>query len=288
MVAEFERNARNPLLIPEIVGLVINNIHNVPDLLSCAGVNSIWNVAALKKLYKGSLNDMQLRTPDIGSLNCLFVASRKQFARNMSFVKHLLLSPEIPAIDEVEVPHTRLPRGRGLSSLTIPFEIKDQNWSLFPDFLINPTIEFLAIDSYYCKLMVSSQELIKASSVATEWRRIFPKLRGIPCPGDLYSQSMQEDELGEEIQGDSAGLSVDEEVSSTEPSLDWDDYDPDWFIFRTKLWKVLGYRKDLLIHDKIQYMWQTYLEIEMVRWPIVPLAAFSDPDLHSTTTICSR
>lgn len=150
MVARFERNARNPLLVPEIVGLVINNIHNVPDLLNCAGVNSIWNVAALKKLYKGSLNDMQFRTPDIGSLNCLFVASRKQFARNMTFVKHLLLSPEIPAIDEVEVPHTRLvclekcramrhrqyaeyllqPRGRGLSSLSIPFEIKDQDSTL--------------------------------------------------------------------------------------------------------------------------------------------------------------
>ncbi|GMG12999.1 unnamed protein product [Aspergillus oryzae] len=96
----------------------------------------------------------------------------------------------------------------------------------------------------------------KLQSVATEWRRIFPKLRGIPCPGDLYSQSMQEDELGEEIQEDSAGLSADEEMSFTEPSLDWDDYDSDWFILRTKLWKVLGYRKDLLIHDKIQYMWQ--------------------------------
>ncbi|KAE8397145.1 hypothetical protein BDV37DRAFT_289664 [Aspergillus pseudonomiae] len=128
----------------------------------------------------------------------------------------------------------------------------------------------------------------KLQSVATEWRRIFPKLRGIPCPADLYSQSMQEDELGEEIQGDSAGLSADEEMSSTEPSLDWDDYDSDWFIFRTKLWKVLGYKKDLLIHDKIQYMWQTDLEIEVVRWPIVPLAAFSDPDLHSTTTSCPR
>ncbi|KAE8397276.1 hypothetical protein BDV37DRAFT_61238 [Aspergillus pseudonomiae] len=550
MVARFERNARNPLLVPEIVGLVINNIHNVPDLLNCAGVNSIWNVAALKKLYKGSLNDMQFRTPDIGSLNCLFVASRKQFARNMTFVKHLLLSPEIPASDEVEVPHTRLvclekcramrhrqyaeyllqPRGRGLSSLSIPFEIKDQDWSLFPDFLLNPTIEFLAIDSYYCELMLApkssskprcdlqffcleepsgtegltqsdtlellsclqqqqnlkvlalnvrhcgprlgkqgiawpnmkalyiregeedwldqlpefeklqilslenlgpeirvidhsiieniatcrhlqvlnlhfgefrdEEELIqiarccpllrkfsvrcidfradptlgedlllgllpalphleflalgvkfqmpgallqdisshcprltvldlpmtqlcislavinelhplwrlesmhfariyfenprhlmqrdKLQSVATEWRRIFPKLRVIPCPGDLYSQSMQEDELGEEIQGDSASLSADEELSSTEPSLDWDDYDSDWFIFRTKLWKVLGYRKDLLIHDKIQYMWQTDLEIEMIRWPIVPLAAFSDPDLHSTTTSCPR
>lgn len=102
----------------------------------------------------------------------------------MSFVKHLLLSPEIPAIDEIEQPDTRLvclekcramyhrqyveyllhPRGRGLSSLTIPFEIKGQDWSLIPDFLINSTIELLAIDSYYCKLLIArSQELIGGS-----------------------------------------------------------------------------------------------------------------------------
>ncbi|KAL5335664.1 hypothetical protein BJX70DRAFT_374798 [Aspergillus crustosus] len=63
------------------------------------------------------------------------------------------------------------PRGRGLSSLTIPFEIKGQDWSLIPDFLINPTIEFLAIDSYYCKLlMASSQELISGS---------FPNLKAL-------------------------------------------------------------------------------------------------------------
>jgi hypothetical protein len=119
----------------------------VPDLSSCAGVNNIWNVVALKKLYRGSLNDMQFRTPDIGSLNCLLVASRERFARNMSFVRHLLLCPETPTIDEATNPDTRLacfekcramrhredaehllrPRGRGLTSLTIPFEIVDQD-----------------------------------------------------------------------------------------------------------------------------------------------------------------
>jgi hypothetical protein len=98
----------NPLLIPEIVGLVIDHFQLARDLLSCACVNSIWNRAALKKLYRGSLNDMQFRTADIGSLNCLLVASRVRFARNMSFVKHLLLPPEIPTVDDAADPQTRL------------------------------------------------------------------------------------------------------------------------------------------------------------------------------------
>lgn len=38
---------------------------------------------------------------------------------------------------------------------------------------------------------------------------------------------MQEDELGEELERDSAVLSADEEMSPTEPSLDFDDYDSD-------------------------------------------------------------
>lgn len=177
------QNTSNPLLLPEIIGLVISNVHIVPDLLNCACVNSIWNVAALKKLYEGSLNDMQFHTPDIGSLNCLFVASRKRFARNMSFMKHLLLSPETPTVDEAAHPHTRLacfekcramrhrqyaelllrPRGRGLKSLIIPFEIVDQDWSPISDLLVTPTLEYLAIDISYCELLIESFTCLKES-----------------------------------------------------------------------------------------------------------------------------
>jgi hypothetical protein len=200
MAAFYDRNISNPLLFPEIVGLVLDNIYMVPDLLSCACVNSIWSVLALKKLYKGSLNDMQFRTPDIGSLNCLFVASRKRFARNMSFVKHLLLSPETPTVDDAAHPDVRLvcfekcramrhrqyaelllrPQGRGLASLTIPFEIIDQDWSLISDLLLTPTIEFLAIDNHYCGLLMASsgysRELI-TPAVSFVLVRGFPFLR---------------------------------------------------------------------------------------------------------------
>jgi hypothetical protein len=115
-------------------------------------------------------------------------------------------------------------------------------------------------------------------SIATEWRRVFPKLQRMPCTADVYSRYM--------LDGYSSGESADEaSVSSDEemPRLDFDDYDSDWFVLRTKLWRVLGYPKDQLIHDKIQNMWQTNLEIRTVGWPVMPLEAFSDRDLHSST-----
>jgi hypothetical protein len=170
------RNISNPLLLPEIVEYVVDNVCMVPDLLSCACVNSLWNVLALKKLYKGSLNDMRYRTPDIGSLNCLYVASRKRFTQNMSFVKHLLLAPSTPTIDDAAQPDTRLacfeklrplrrrpcaelllrPQGSGIVSLTIPFEIVDQDWSLISDLLLPSTIEYLAIDNVYCEVLMAN------------------------------------------------------------------------------------------------------------------------------------
>ncbi|GCB25500.1 hypothetical protein AAWM_08385 [Aspergillus awamori] len=581
----------NPLLLPEIVGLVIGNIHIVPDLLNCACVNSIWSTEALKKLYQGSLNDMQFRTPDIESINSLFVASRKRFARNMGFVKHLLLFPAAPAIDDAAEPRTRLAcfqrcramrhrqdaelllqqKGRRLASLTIPFEIIDQDWSHISDLLLTPTIEFLAIDDYYCEILMASSRYSRApigpadkfanfkaltiyqsrldgnidelcrllracvlqffhtqephtfdslpgsntekllpclrlqqnlralalitpnwdplltseslslteenhrsawpklkalslrgwgplwleqlpkfeglqilrlkkpprvhnitqiaidniakcrhlqvidvtfdglvdlkafldiahgcpllrgfsvmhlgfrveagrakdlfmdltralprleflhlslefqmdgtmlqdiachfprlsvldlpqgqliislasmmeiqplrhlesmhlsriyftnprrmmqednfQSIVAEWRRVFPKLLGMSCPADFYSGSyLQVDELNQGPE-DGDGVSVDEEVLRSAPELGFDDYESHWMRLRTKLWRALGYRRDQLINDKVQYMWQTNLGIETIGWPVVPLGAFSDPDSYSTTTNCLR
>jgi hypothetical protein len=87
------------------------------------------------------------------------------------------------------------------------------------------------------------------------------------------------DDYTSEGSGDEVSVSSDEEL----PELDFDDYDSVWFILRTKLWRGLGYPKDQLIHDEIQNMWQTDLEVKTVGWPVMPLEAFADPDLYSTT-----
>ncbi|KFZ24554.1 hypothetical protein V502_00970 [Pseudogymnoascus sp. VKM F-4520 (FW-2644)] len=100
--------------------------------------------------------------------------------------------------------------------------------------------------------------------------------------GDMASVGADEEmlDLNEESERDWASVSADEELSLSEPGLDFDDYESDWFILRTKLWKVLGYT---VINDKIENMWQKRLEIETIGWPVVPLMAFSDPDAHSST-----
>ncbi|KAH8805213.1 hypothetical protein F5884DRAFT_846048 [Xylogone sp. PMI_703] len=539
--------------------MVIDNVHMVPDLLNCACVNSTWSLIALKKLYKGSLHDMQSRTPDIGSLNCLFVASRERFGRNMSFVKLLLLPPEKPGVDDVQFENNRLyciekcramrhhqsaelllrPQGEGLASITIPFEIDGQDWSLISDLLLPRTVGFLAIDCRYVRLLMDrpiplhgpiglndkfsnlkaltiyesedtrdidelcnlidscdlrffhleeisnsrgpphedlvellwclrqqrnlealalsileflwsrlktlhlgvadrhwleqipkfsklqvlalqkfvpgtsiisrnfikeiakcrhlraidvdfherdyvvelldiarscpllqkftlrylgsggepelTEELCigllhslpqldarfldlarrcprltvlslpkarlrlsftmltkacpfwqlenmqfsqisseyprrlmqedKIRAIATEWRRTFPKLQGTPCPEDFWSLYLQENDLYDGS-GHRPNLIADEEMSPSEPGLDFGDAEGDSFLSRLELWKVLGYKKDRAIHDKIQNMWQKNLEIETVGWPVVPFVAFSDPDKHSTTARC--
>lgn len=173
---------KNPLLLPEIIETVMDHIDTIPDLLNCACINNLWNICALKRLYKGSLNDMRYRTPDIGSLNCLFVASRKRFVQNTSFVKHLLLHPEKPLTMDAESGFARIVSGEpcralrhrryaeallrpggtgsvggggGLLSLTIPFWILNMNRTSICDLLISPGLEFLAINDHYCSRVIS-------------------------------------------------------------------------------------------------------------------------------------
>jgi hypothetical protein len=128
---------------------------------------------------------------------------------------------------------------------------------------------------------VSAEEMLLSEDDLSE------ESEGDTASMSAKEMSLTEDDLSEESE-DMAGGSADEEMSLSEPGLDFDDYESDWFILRTKLWRVLGYGKDRFIHDKIQNMWQTNLEIETIGWPVVPLEAFSDPDAHSTTANCLR
>ncbi|GAM38749.1 hypothetical protein TCE0_033f09734 [Talaromyces pinophilus] len=178
----------------------MDHIDTVPDLLNCACVNNLWNVRALKRLYKGSLNDMRYRTPNVGSLNCLFVASRERFVQNMGFVKHLLLHPEKPLTRGAESGFATLVCGEscrplryrryaeallrpeggarsggggggGLVSLTIPFVIVNQDWMPISDLLISPSLEFLAINDYYCVRVILGCTNTSGSSINSELLR---------------------------------------------------------------------------------------------------------------------
>jgi hypothetical protein len=74
-----------------------------------------------------------------------------------------------------------------------------------------------------------SMQWDKIRGIAAEWRRTLPKLRGMPCLADIYSFYMQKNDLNEESEGDS--VSADEEMSLSEPGLDFNDYESDWFVY---------------------------------------------------------
>ena len=168
MPVTYDQSPSNPLVIPELVGRIISYVDAPVDLLRCACINSVWSTPALQKLYRGSMNDMRFRTPEIGWLNSLFVASRERFARNAGFIKHLTIAPESIATEDVRfvcLEKCRLlrdrrsaelllrPRGKGPTSLAIPLELDEEDLSHLCDLLIHPDLEFLFIDHVYCDLL---------------------------------------------------------------------------------------------------------------------------------------
>ncbi|RDW92993.1 uncharacterized protein DSM5745_00315 [Aspergillus mulundensis] len=165
---------RNPLLLPEIICNVLSRL-GPRELLQCACLNTTWNTLALPKLYEGTMYDMQFRTPDITSLNCLHVSSPERFARNLNFVKHLLIAPECPVRKQTFQAPSRiesleylrflvrpdyakrlLANCRGFKSLMIPFGIKAKHKAtIYFELMLTESVEFLAIDDSYCRTLAS-------------------------------------------------------------------------------------------------------------------------------------
>lgn len=150
-------------------------------------------------------------------------------------------------------------------------------------------------------------------NIVEEWHRVFPKLRALPCTADIYcmhsftsddektgdlhehmtedsddmiedSDDMAEnpDDMTEDSGRNMTNVNLDSDLFN-EPGLDFDEFGSDWFIFRIKLWRALGYGETHLIHEGFGHMWQTYMEIEIIGWSMVPSEAFCDPAPHSTT-----
>lgn len=165
MPVTFIQSSSNPLVIPELVSRIISYVDAPIDLLQCSCVNSVWSISALQKLYRGSMNDMRFRTPEIGWLNSLFIASRERFARNVGFTKHLIIAPETqdwrfvclekcrPLRDRRSAELLLRPRGKGPTSLAIPFEFVEHNLSPLWDLIIHPDLKSLTIDHAYCNLL---------------------------------------------------------------------------------------------------------------------------------------
>lgn len=114
--------------------------------------------------------------------------------------------------------------------------------------------------------------------IANLWRNVFPKLRELPCPADIYSQYMQVNSRDATFKDDGKG-GFDE---TPFPGIDVNAYETNWFILRVKLWRALGYGRDWLIHDRIANLWQMSVDIETTGWPVIPLEAYCNPEEYST------
>lgn len=101
MPVTFDQSSSNPLVIPELTSRILSYVDAPVDLLHCSCINSMWSTPALQKLYRGSMNDMRFRTPEIGWLNSLFIASRERFARNVGYIKHLTIAPETTTAEPI-------------------------------------------------------------------------------------------------------------------------------------------------------------------------------------------
>ena len=170
MTLPWDRSFPNPLALPELISRVIGHVEPPASLVNCACVNRAWNVAALRRLYRGSLNDMRYRTPDISSLSSLYVASRERFTQNMQFVRHLTIKPnkfsrevvgrgafKYVTVEECRILRDRRlaelllrPMGKGITSLAIPFELEEQDLRPLSDLILQPNLKSLTVDQFYC------------------------------------------------------------------------------------------------------------------------------------------
>lgn len=186
-----------------------------------------------------------------------------------------------PRLTVLDLPWTEISLTLGMMTDLDPLW-KLETMSLAKIYFEDLVLETVSLPKIYFK---DPQQLLQSDyfkSIATEWRRIFPRLRGLPCPDDACPPYMIEDDSDEESDGDHGSWSAEEEL--LKERRQFANYESHCSILRTSLWKFLGYDKDGNCRYRIPYMWQTNLEIEVVGWPVVPLGAFLVPNWYSTTT----
>lgn len=162
----------------ELVSIIISHVDAPIDLLHCACVNRIWNELAMRRLYRGSMHDKRFRTPDVGWLNSLYVASPERFTRNVRFIKHLLIAHgENGAANRLFHDRQRAelllrPNEKGPTSLAIPFEFDHDIYHL-RDLIFHPDLKFLTIDLVYCRQLMSYDSISPSVSPLGEAWFIF-------------------------------------------------------------------------------------------------------------------
>ncbi|KUL85693.1 hypothetical protein ZTR_08908 [Talaromyces verruculosus] len=132
------------------------------------------------------------------------------------------------------------------------------------------------------------------SILASEWHRVFPKIRAMPCSDDISGAKMEktyQDNIRNGISNERSsesdsdhdsgweGEQAEEGAGNNDPWFDDYSQQSDWFLLRLKLWEELQYVQDKAIYERIANLWQTDFGIENIGWPVVPLNTFGSDDI---------
>ncbi|EXV06740.1 hypothetical protein X797_001461 [Metarhizium robertsii] len=152
--------------------------------------------------------------------------------------------------------------------------------------------ERLEIMEFSRVLLRGCWRLMTPNRILIEWRRLFPRLRAMPC--DMASFSFGADCVSFPctVRRSGTGASTENE-SDNGADEDMTDntqvgfplgYSPDWESFPRDFGAALGYEEEVTfeMHDRIRHMWRTNIELELVGWPVVPLESFIDPNRQSS------
>ena len=195
-------------------------------------------------------------------------------------VKFLVTASELqyvarscPRLEVLELAHTRL-----FLSLKSLMEAP-----------VFPCLAAIHLESVWFGKPNRHMRLSSLRRIAREWSRVFPRLRRMPCPADVYGP-----EIEFEWDSSSVRLDGDDDEGDWSPddngdmplgdhALDLEDYGSDYFHMRRRLWKVLGYGiKSTSNVRGSNYMWQTNMEIKTFGWPVCSMETFLDPGTYSS------
>ncbi|KAE8411953.1 hypothetical protein BDV36DRAFT_301337 [Aspergillus pseudocaelatus] len=140
-------------------------------------------------------------------------------------------------------------------------------------------LEIMRFENIFFKRPLHIGRGAKFQTLVTEWSRIFPKLQMMPCVNEWEMAPAMRERL--DRGGNAWGSSEEEPLF---PDTDDEEADIEWRWVKSKLWEALNYGDyDERTVEKRQYLWDIDLQIETIGWPVIPSAAFINPNLYSTS-----
>ncbi|KAE8369268.1 hypothetical protein BDV27DRAFT_153148 [Aspergillus caelatus] len=251
----------------DIPALLLGNIHgNYPN------IHFLLDIARgcplLQKLSVGYTGVSEVNEPLL--LDILKALPRLEFLKlgsafRMYGTELQDLAQHCPRLTFLELPSANLYISLAQLTQTLPFH----------------HLEIIRFENIFLKNPRHIRRGTKFQTLVTEWSRIFPKLRTVP----FVSESDAPPALREILEQEGPSVSSHEEP----PSPDSDEEDlfySDWHRAMLQFCEALNYRDyDDGVVAKLQYMWETNMEIETFGWPVLSSGVIIHPFWHSTSRV---